>query len=604
MRKILKSPMAALFLFILAAAPAFCRPVPPSSPASTNAFLNAVTANFSVWDTNHDGTLSTEELDAAIESPANKGRAAAALATLRLFTLDGDNPPLTLANIRKLALRKAARRIYSMCLERIPKVTHRKLFVSGLPQLSTIHQGLMGDCFSLAPLGAMVYRNPHEVVSWFEPQSNGNVLVKMAAGTVAVRLPTDAELAFASANSAGGVWIDLYEKAIAEARNERKPPGKRFEVALDAISKGGDEEPILSYITAHRVAVFLLHSERANASPEARIAQLRAKVAFASSNNLLMVANSVNPSAPGLTPNHAYALLDYDSGSDAIKLWNPHGNNFEPQGRPGLSNGYPMTNGIFTMPLSDFASQFDRVVFERPETTSLKWTDQWEFMAQAGRFSEAATDLAEVIDSDESENWLFYALTPLLIQSGQLTEYTNHCKLMLDQFEHTTDPSVAERTAKSCLLLPSILSPEDFNRATNLAARAVSLSLHGDWLHWRLMTRGLAEYRAGRYDDAIATEHQSQSDLAQSALAHTKDLNGPACEADTYFISAMAHQRLNQKRDAQADLQHGLELVQEKLPRLDCGDLGDQWFDTLMSHIIMQEARRTIKGTPALAEKP
>ena len=41
------------------------------------------------------------------------------------------------------------------------------------------------------------------------------------------------------------------------------------------------------------------------------------------------------------------------------------------------------------------------------------------------------------------------------------------------------------------------MNPDDLARATNLAARAVSLSPRGAWLHWRLMTRGLAEFRAG-----------------------------------------------------------------------------------------------------------
>lgn len=596
MHRLLHYSLASILVLIFTATQAWGRDL---TSKSRNAFLDAVVTNFSVWDTNHDKTLSIEELDAAIENPANKGPAAAALATLRQATLSDRHPPLTLTNIRKLAVRWQARAFYSKCLDRIQHVTHHELFVSGLPQLDTIHQGLMGNCFSLAPLGAMVYRDPHEVASWFEVQSNGNVLVKMAAGAVCVRLPTDAELAFASANSEDGVWINLYEKAIAEARNERKPPSKRFDVALDAIAKGGDEEPILSYITGHRVTVFPFDSDRVT-DPKVRTAELRQKIAFASSNNLLMVADTLGPSTPGLMPTHAYALLDYNSKSDTVKLWNPHGNDFKPRGRPGLAHGYPTKDGIFTMPLTDLANQFERVVIERPELTSLKWTDQWELMAQAGHFTEAATDLTEVIDANESENWKFYMLTPLLIQSGHFAEYTNHCKFMLDQFEHTTDPPVAERTAKSCLLLPSVLSQEDFIRVTNLAARAVSLSEHGEWLHWRLMTRGLAEYRAGGYDIALKTERQSQK-----ALVHNNDLNGPACKADTYFISAMAHQKLNQADDAHDDLEHGLKIVQTQLPKLDDGDLGYQWFDTLMSHIIMREAKQTVEGDDAaVAQKP
>src|ERR1035438_5500688 len=113
-------------------------------------------------------------------------------------------------------------------------------------------------------------------------------------------------------------------------------------------------------------------------------------------------------------------------------------------------------------------------------------SDLWELMAQAGRFTEAATDLTEIINADESQDWKLYLLTPLLIQSGRLADYTNHCKSMLEQFEKTTNPSIAERTAKSCLLLPAAVTTNDLARAANLAARAVSLSDKGAWVHWRL----------------------------------------------------------------------------------------------------------------------
>jgi tetratricopeptide (TPR) repeat protein len=402
---------------------------------------------------------------------------------------------------------------------------------------------------------------------------------------------TDAELAFASANSKDGSWVELYEKAIAEARNEQKPPGKRFHVALDAIAKGGDEEPILSYISGHRVSVFPFNSERDAQSPAGRLALLRQKMGFASTNQLLAVCATRQCSTPGLTPDHAYAVLNYDLQADTVKLWNPHGNDFKPRGRPGTAHGYPTKDGIFTMPLADLTQQFQYAVFERPELTSLKWTDQWDLLAQAGQFAEAATDLTEVIDSNESQNWKFYLLTPLLIQSGRLAEYTNHCKFMLDQFEHTTDPPIAERTAKSCLLVPSALSQKDFVRVTNLAARAVSLAEHGDWLHWRLMTRGLAEYRAGQYPDALKSERQSQK-----LVTDARDLNGPACEADTHFIAAMADAKLGHNDEAQRDLERGLNIVQTRLPKLDGGDLGDRWFDTLMSYIIMREASQTVEG--------
>ena len=590
--------LPAVWLLLLSAAPAWSDEV---TNRARPPFLEVVAANFSAWDTNQDQILSKEELDAAIENPANKGPAAAALAALRRASSVSNFQPLTLDTIRKLADDEDLKlwAVYRQSLARINRVTHHEVFASELPRLSTIHQGRMGNCFTLAPLGAMVYRDPHEVASWFEVQSNGTVLVKMAGGAVLVPPPTDAELAFASANTQDGVWINLYEKAIGQARNERKPPGKRFDVALDAIAKGGTEEPIMSYITGHKVGVYSLSFDSNPETAMSKLAQMRLKMAFATSNRLLMVCATVKPSAPGLSPRHAYAVLDYDASSDTVKLWNPHGNDFKPKGPPGLTNGYPTTNGIFTMPLADLTRQFIHVVIERPELTRLKWTDQWELMAQAGRFTEAATDLAEIINADESQDWKLYLLTPLLIQSGRLADYTNHCKSMLEQFEKTTNPSIAERTAKSCLLLPAAVTTNDLARVANLAARAVNLSDKGAWVHWRLMTRGLAEYRSGRCHDALQTEA-----LAQKAAVNERELNTPACEADTYFISAMAHAKLSQRDRARADLEHALQIVQTKLPKLDNGDLGQRWFDTLMSNIIMREAHETVEGASAVEQKP
>jgi hypothetical protein len=119
----------AIWLFLLATAPAWGDEI---TNKLGNAFLDTVTANFSRWDTNHDRTLSTAELDAAIENPANRGPSAAALAALRRASFATNAPPLTLANIRKLADDKdlKLRAFYSQSLRRIKRVTHHELFGS------------------------------------------------------------------------------------------------------------------------------------------------------------------------------------------------------------------------------------------------------------------------------------------------------------------------------------------------------------------------------------------------------------------------------------------------------------------------------------------
>jgi hypothetical protein len=91
--------------------------------------------------------------------------------------------------------------------------------------------------------------------------------------------------------------------------------------------------------------------------------------------------------------------------------------------------------------------------------------------------------------------------------------------------------------------------------------------------------------------------------LAQKALAHERDSAGNACKADSYFVMALARQQLKQPGEARAALASGLEIVQQKLPKLDSGDLGQTWYDVLPAYILMREAKETIEGLPAKIEK-
>jgi thiol-disulfide isomerase/thioredoxin len=654
---------------------------------------------FFTWDTNHDQTLSVTELDNAIEDPANTGPAAAALAALKRASRSTNYtlPPLTLSNICQLAGSPPATNgpdlpgMYKSCLKRISVVMNHELFASGLPQLNTIRQGRMGDCFCLAPLGAMVHRDPREVASLFSTQTNGRVRVEFGGGAVSVVPPTEAECVMMAANGHDGVWINLYEKAIGQARNDQRAPEKRVDLPTDAIANGGSEGRIMSYLTGHKVNGSGFRFAKDSATPATlratRLDELRRKLTDSTSQGRLMACGTTKPTTPGLTPKHAYALLKYDSKNDTVDLWNPHGNNFKPKGPPGLTNGYPTKNGIFTVPLTEFVQQFSGVSFESkfsdisldtagpaddtatlkvgdpaPQWTTGKWMqgkpvkkfspgtaylvefwDSWcepcrisvpylnelqsrykkkglvvigqdcwehdkkeavsfikskgnkmdyrialeedktiqtwlaapgrdavptaflvdtngriawighplalkdqliedvlagkfdsqkvaadyvqqketkalykqasdlvwgdkfaeaeaplnhllaetkddedqtaEFLtlrafvyARSGRWRQAAADQAQAVSVDPSGYWNSYLLTPLLIQAGKTNDYQAHCKSMLDHFGNTLDPRIAEGTAKSCLLLPAALGPDDLPQAVKMAEKAITLS--------------------------------------------------------------------------------------------------------------------------------
>jgi len=67
---------------------------------------------------------------------------------------------------------------------------------------------------------------------------------------------------------------------------------------------------------------------------------------------------------PGIANNHAYAILGYDVHERHVKVFNPRGNNFTPNGPPGTANGYATKNGRFNVPLDQFQKVFSDVLYE------------------------------------------------------------------------------------------------------------------------------------------------------------------------------------------------------------------------------------------------
>jgi len=344
-------------------------------------FMAAVAARFYAWDLDHNQSLSIAELDVAIKDPANTGRSAAALAALKRASLSTDYtlPLLTFNNIRELAFRPPARhqpnlaRLYLDGLRRINSLTNGQLFASGLPRLETIRQGRIGDCFCLAPIGAMVHRDPQEVASMFSVEGGYHCVVRIGTEAVMVALPTDAERAMGrmANNNHDGLWVDVYEEAIGQWHNSLKSPDQQSASSIEAIAGGGSAGRIISQLTGHKVSGFSLEFGKDPDAPaalrDARLAALRRQLADATGQKRLVTCSTIKPTTPGLTPHHVYALLAYDPIYDTVELWNPHGNKFIPKGPPGLTNGYPTQNGLFTMPVPEFVQQFSGMAFEDTE---------------------------------------------------------------------------------------------------------------------------------------------------------------------------------------------------------------------------------------------
>jgi hypothetical protein len=117
---------------------------------------------------------------------------------------------------------------------------------------------------------------------------------------------------------------------------------------------------------------------------------------------------------------------------------------------------------------------------------------------------------------------------------------------LLNKFGAATDPCVAERTARAFLLLPA--TGDELRQAVALAGRAVAVepsTYQGASPHF-LFARGLAEYRQGRFDRAIATMRGDAARVLGPAprlvLAMALHRSGQGAEArKTLAAAVLAH---------------------------------------------------------------
>jgi serine/threonine-protein kinase len=101
----------------------------------------------------------------------------------------------------------------------------------------------------------------------------------------------------------------------------------------------------------------------------------------------------------------------------------------------------------------------------------------------------------------EGSAWDGYA--ELCLYLGNEAEYSRSRKELLKRFVKTTDPQVAERTGRTCLLLPA--SEDELKQATALIDRALAADTakYGWAMPYFRFAKALAEYRAGNLESAL-----------------------------------------------------------------------------------------------------
>jgi formylglycine-generating enzyme required for sulfatase activity len=201
-----------------------------------------------------------------------------------------------------------------------------------------------------------------------------------------------------------------------------------------------------------------------------------------------------------------------------------------------------------------------------------------------GVWKKACEDLAAAFRL-EPDVYTGLRLGILLVQTGQVNRYRVHCRAMLERWAATEKNNEADQTLKTIVLLPDYEA--DAQELARLAEVAASGDAKADWFEWYMVAKGLYDYRAGKYAEALTTCRESRI----RAVGGKGDPQ--ALTSTNLAIEAMAQFHSGDEAGAQRALAEAKSTVEKYVPGIDASGWPHDW---LVAHMLYQESEGLIAG--------
>lgn len=338
-----------------------------SAPAGD--FATVARSMFPLIDTDHNGFLSSDEIDRAVVDPQLTGEEASVVATLnrlsheieRLFDdewgLEGDG--VTLKDLEAFEQGKDVpadlRRRVSARFENGKTTIAGQDFTlygpTGRPSPEGVNQGAWGDCYFLAAVAAVVAREPRTIMDLITPddkEERSYTVTFPNQSPQSIPRPTEAEIAMFASGGHNGFWVNVLEKAYGRLLDPN------ITVPQEGVPEGGKLKGIevLTGKPAERYSVLLNTADT-----------LRQELTEAFAQRRIVTASLQKPfpwerDPTGLPTGHAYTVLTWNEASEILTLRNPWGDT-ERVDQPDGAN-----DGVFEMRFEEFASVFDFINLE------------------------------------------------------------------------------------------------------------------------------------------------------------------------------------------------------------------------------------------------
>ncbi len=231
-----------------------------------------------------------------------------------------------------------------------------------------------------------------------------------------------------------------------------------------------------------------------------------------------------------------------------------------------------------------------------------------------GRLEEARVAWQTALEGNPLDHNAWFGYAELCLFLGREDEYRRARQDLLARFFITDNPYFAERTGRACLLRPA--TGDELRQAVALTRRAAASdpSVHGGNYPWFLLARGLAEYREGKFDQAISTMRGDASrtggPIARLVLAMALHRDGQLAEARKTLAAAILSYdwRETQARDPGAWICHVLRreaegLVLPNLPAFQRGKYRPQDNDERLALLAGQLASCEFEGHQGAAAR-
>jgi hypothetical protein len=232
---------------------------------------------------------------------------------------------------------------------------HTKHLASDLP----VSQGQTGSCFVLAPVSAILDKDPKFFEDKIKDLGDGKLQVKLPDNEgrygnidTVISKPTDAE----RARFGGGETAAIVEKAFSQhlktLMGEDKP-----KVVQEQILSGGNEHKAISSMTGN---------SSVRTSPQAEEAKVRAELNLVNDPNKGVTAGTHQklPDGTGLMHKHVYQVSGFDQKTGDVELTNPHRGDFGGAIEPLKPDGGARDgnlDGKFKISFADFQKHFEEI---------------------------------------------------------------------------------------------------------------------------------------------------------------------------------------------------------------------------------------------------